>query len=80
MILGHSWPKSNDYHPALELNKRNPRDRTLDFPFFCRYKHKILLETTFRLHKARLYYFGAIFAAMFALIYWLREFSFGCSR
>ena len=24
---------------APESNKQNPRDRTLDIPFFCRYKH-----------------------------------------
>ena len=38
---------------ASESNEQNPQDRTLDLPFFFRYKHIPSLETTFLLHKAR---------------------------
>ena len=68
ITLGSLVLKSNNLHTAPPSNKQNP--------FFFRYKDIISLKTTFRLHKARLcpIGFGAAFAAVFALIYWLREF------
>ena len=48
-IIG-SGAISEDYsafHSASESNKQNPRDRTLDLPFFFRYKHTTSLENQF---------------------------------
>ena len=36
--------KNNSFCSASESNKQNPRDRTLDLPFFFRYKHISSLE------------------------------------
>ena len=67
---------NNAFYSASASNKQNPQDGTLDLPFFFRYKHITSLKTTFRLHKARACPAGfrATSAAVFVLIYWLREF------
>ena len=61
--------------PARLLNQINKPVR-LHSPFFFRYKHITSLKSICRLHKARVCPtgFGASFAAMFVLNYWLREF------
>ena len=66
----------NAFCSASESNKQNPRDRTLDLPFFFRYKQILLLKTIFRVHKTRAcpLRFGATFATEFVFIYWLGEF------
>ena len=48
----HSYSSDVRSHSsAPESNKQNPRDRTLDLPLFCRYKHIPSLKTSLRLHQ-----------------------------
>ena len=61
-------PKNyNAFCSASESNKQNPRDMTLHFFFFLRYKHKTSLKNNLL---ARVWPTGfrAIFAALFVLI------------
>ena len=61
---------------TYESRKQNPRDITLDLPFFFRLKH----ITSLKSHPSPApseslpYWSGAAFAAMFVLNYWLKEF------
>ena len=66
----------DSYSPALESNKQNPPDRTMDLPNFFRYKHITSLENlpSPAPRMSLPYWFQGNFAAMFVLNYWLREF------
>ena len=44
----------NSYSSTPESNKQNLRDRTLDLPFFFRYKHITSLITSLRPHQGRI--------------------------
>ena len=59
-----------------ESNKQNPRDRTLDLPFFFRYKHIPSLKNfpSPAPNDSLLYWFQGNFAASFVLNFCLREF------
>ena len=82
MVIVSFKPKIPEYYIALcsasksKSNKQDPRDRTLDLPFFFRskditsHKNRLLLEQVENLP----YWFLETFAAMFVLIYRLREF------
>ena len=61
---------------APESNKQNPRDRTLDLPFFCRYKRIPSLKnlSSPAPNKSLPYWFQGNFAASFVLKFCLREF------
>ena len=60
---------------APESNKQNPRDRTLDLPFFCRYKHIPSLKDlpSPAPNESLPYWFQGSFAASFVLNFRLRE-------
>ena len=60
----------------LKSNEQNRPDRTLDLPFFFRYKHMTSLKSLFppAPSKSLPYLFQGNFAAIFVLNYWLREF------
>ena len=79
MVVVHFKPyipeNYSDFLSASETNKWNSRERTVDLPFSFRCKHITFLKATFCLHRARVCItgFGATFAAVFDLIYWLRE-------
>ena len=64
------------YSSAPESNKQNPRDRTLDLPFFFRYKHIPSLKKPPSLapKESLQYWFQGNFAASFVLKFCLREF------
>ena len=52
--LLHTYCANVDsYSSASESNKQNPPDRTLNLPFFFRYKHITFLKTSLRPHQAR---------------------------
>ena len=59
-----------------ESSKQNPRDRTLDLPFFFRYKHIPSLKNLSSPvpNDSLPYWFQANFAASFVLNLFLREF------
>ena len=61
---------------APESNKQNPRDRTLDLPFFCRYKHIPSLKNlpSPAPNESLPYWFQGNFAASFVFSFCLREF------
>ena len=66
----------HSHSSAPESNKQNPRDRILDLPFFCRYKHIPSLKN---LHspapnESSPYWFQGNFAASFVLNFCLKEF------
>ena len=69
----------NAFCSASKSNKLNLRHKTLDLPSFAISTQR-LLKTTLCLHKARVCPtgFGATFALVFALFYWLREFPQEC--
>ena len=60
----------------LESNKQNPRDRTLDLPFFIHYKHMPALKNlpSSASNESLPYWFQGNFAASFVLSFCLREF------
>ena len=57
-------------------NKQNPRDRTLDLPFFCRYKHIPSLKSlpSPAPNESLPYWSQGNFAASFVFNFCLREF------
>ena len=59
-----------------ESNKENPQDRTLDLPFFSRYKHIFSLKNlpSPAPNESLPYWFHGNFAASFVLNFCLREF------
>ena len=59
-----------------ESNKQNPRDRTLDLPFFFRYKHIPSLKNlpSPAPNESLPYWFQGNFVASFVLNFCLREF------
>ena len=61
---------------ALEPNKQNPRDRTLDLPFFFCYKHIPSLKNlpSPAPNESSPYWFQGNFAASFVFNFCLREF------
>ena len=61
---------------ALESNKQNPRDRTLDLPFFFLYKHITSLKNLPLPvpNESLPYWFQGNFAASFVFNFCLREF------
>ena len=61
---------------APELNKQNPRNRTLDLHFFFRYKHITSLKNlpSPAPNESLPYWFQGNFAASFVLNFCLREF------
>ena len=61
---------------APESNKQNPRDRTLDLPFFCRFKHIPSLKNlpSPAPNESLPYWFQGNFAASFVFNFCLREF------
>ena len=66
----------NAFCSAFESNEQNLQDRALNLPFFFRYEHITSLKNHLSLAqgKSLSYLFGATFAAVFVLIYRLREF------
>ena len=66
----------NSFCSAPESTKQNPRDSTLDLPFFFCYKLLTSLKVSLRPHQTRVFRTGfrATYAVVFVLIYWLREF------
>ena len=65
-----------------ESNKQNPRDRTLDLPFFFRYKHIPSLKNlpSPAPNESLPYWFQGNFAASFVLEFLLERISFVCIR
>ena len=61
---------------VTESKKQNPRERTLNLPFFFRYKHITCLKNHLSLAQGESlpYWFRGNLAAMFVLIYRLSEF------
>ena len=61
---------------APESNRQNPPDKTMDLPFFFRYKDIASLKNvpSPAPSESLPYWFQGNFAAMFVLNYWLREF------
>ena len=66
----------NALYCVSESNKQNPRDRTLDLPFFFRYKHIPSLKNlpSPAPNESLQYRFHDNFAALFVLNSCLREF------
>ena len=69
-------PDERSHSTAPESNKQNPREGTLDLPFFFRYKHipslkKLLSPVP---NKSSAYWFPGNFAASFVFNFCLREF------
>ena len=75
---------------APESNKQNPQDRTLDLPFFFRYKHMTSLKNlpspasneslpSPARNESSSYWFQGNFAASFVLNFCLREFLLSAS-
>ena len=69
-------PNWNALCLVSEKNKQNPRDRTLDLPFFFRYKHVPSLKSLPlpAPNESLPYWFQRNFAASFVLNFYLREF------
>ena len=63
-------------HTAPESNIQDPQGRTLDLPIFFRSKHRASLKNHLSLAQGEglPYWLGATFAAVFVLVYSLREF------
>ena len=65
----------NSYSSAPESNTQSPPDRTMDLPFFFRYKHITSLKSLplLALNESLPYWFHGNFAATFVLNFYLKE-------
>ena len=66
----------NSYSSAPESSRPNPPDRTMDLPFFSRYKHLIFRKNVSlpAPSESLPFWFQGNFAAVFVLNYRLKEF------